>query len=221
MQNDVITAHDLHFVYPSGEFRLQVAEFRVARGETVAVVGSSGTGKTTLLNLLTGILLPDSGTVTIAGLDLSTLGREDRQDLRILKLGLIFQEFALLEYLDVLDNVLLPYRISPVLRLTSDVRERGRSLLEEVGLADKMRRFPSHLSQGERQRVAVVRALVTEPAAVLGDEPTGNLDTRNRDAVIEILFRYSNETGAPLVVVTHDLELVTRFDRAVDVRTFI
>jgi putative ABC transport system ATP-binding protein len=151
------------------------------------------------------------------GLELTNLGVEDRQDLRILKLGLVFQEFELLEYLHVLDNILLPYRITPILALDEPARDRAISLAEDVGLGDKLKRFPDQLSQGERQRVALCRALVTRPAVILGDEPTGNLDNVNRDHVTEALFRYSKETGAPLVVVTHDQELVERFDRNIDV----
>ena len=108
-------------------------------------------------------------------------------------------------------------RVSPVLVLDGAVRERARRLAADVGLGDKLRRYPGELSQGERQRAAVCRAMVTRPAIVLGDEPTGNLDPANRDHVMDSLFRYSEETGAPLVVVTHDHELVGRFDRTVDV----
>ena len=142
---------------------------------------------------------------------------EDRQDLRILKVGLVFQEFELLEYLDVLDNVLLPYRLTSLLELGDGVRERARTLLSDTGLGDKMHRYPAQLSQGERQRVALCRALVTKPAVVLGDEPTGNLDPGNRDHVIEALLTYGRQTGAPVVVVTHDHELLPRFDRVMKV----
>jgi putative ABC transport system ATP-binding protein len=171
--------------------------------------------------MLSGILTPTSGSIKVVGLDLAALGVEDRQDLRVLKLGLVFQEFELLEYLDVLDNILLPYRITPILELDASVREHATSLAKEVGLGDKLNRFPNQLSQGERQRIAVCRALVTRPAVILGDEPTGNLDAVNRDHVAETLFRYSRETGAPLVVVSHDHDLVERFDRNVDVAELI
>ena len=141
-----------------------------------------------------------------------------RRSFRIAHVGLVFQEFELLPYLDVIDNVLLPYRISPVLALDDETRERATSLVREVGLDGKQRRYPGHLSQGERQRIAVCRALVTRPAILLGDEPTGNLDPANRDHIMDTLWRYSDETEAPLVVVTHDHELLARFDRTIDVR---
>lgn len=110
-------------------------------------------------------------------------------------------------------RVLLPFRVSPVLKLNNEVIENAKSLCEEIGLGDKLNRYPGHLSQGERQRVAVCRALVTNPVLLLCDEPTGNLDRVNRDHVIDILFRYSESNSTPLVVVTHDQELVERFDK--------
>lgn len=217
MDGWMIEVTDLAFGYRKGGFELRVPRLQFARGEKVAITGPSGSGKTTLIHLLAGILIPVSGRVEFAGLDLARLGVEDRQDVRAAKMGLVFQEFELLDYLDVLDNILVPYRVSPVLALDGAVRERARGLAGDVGLGDKLRRHPGELSQGERQRVAVCRAMVTRPAIVLGDEPTGNLDPSNRDHVMDSLFRYSEDTGAPLVVVTHDGELIERFDRAVDV----
>ena len=168
-------------------------ELEVARGESVAVVGPSGCGKTTLLHLLAGILAPASGSVVVDGVESSELGREDRQDFRALAVGLVFQEFELLDYLDVLDNVLLPYRVSPALTLDGAARQRAVELVEQVGLADKKSSFPRQLSQGERQRVAVCRSLVTRPKVLFGDEPTANLDADNRDHVMDTLFRYTEE----------------------------
>ncbi len=214
----MIEARDLAFGYPHGGFALLVNELEVARGESVAVVGPSGCGKTTLLHLLAGILAPASGSVMVDGVEVSELGREDRQDFRALAVGLVFQEFELLDYLDVLDNVLLPYRVSPAPTLDEAARRRAGELVEQVGLADKRHSFPRQLSQGERQRVAVCRSLVTRPKVLFGDEPTANLDTDNRDHVMDTLFRYREEQQAPLVVVTHDRELRGRFETVVDVR---
>ena len=214
----MIGVRELAFGYPRGGFTLRVAKLDVDRGKRVAVVGPSGCGKTTLLHLLAGILVPESGSVAVDGVDLSKLGPEDRQDFRATRVGLVFQEFELLDYLDVLDNVLLPYRVSPALHLDDAARRRAGELVEQVGLAGKVHSFPRQLSQGERQRVAVCRSLVTLPRVLFGDEPTANLDPDNRDHVMETLFRYTQEQGAPLVVVTHDHELHRRFDAAVDVR---
>lgn len=213
----MIKVHDLEFGYAAGGFELAVPELAVAPRESVALSGPSGCGKTTLVHLLAGILEARAGVVEVAGLDMAALGPADRQDLRALRIGLVFQEFELLEYLDVLDNVLLPYRLTPVLELDADVRARARSLIADVGLGDKLRRFPGQLSQGERQRVALCRALVTRPAVVLGDEPTGNLDAANRDHVIDSLLAYGRVHDAAVVVVTHDRELFPRFGRVVDV----
>jgi putative ABC transport system ATP-binding protein len=214
----VIEVRNLAFGYPRGGFQLSVRELKVAQGEGVAVVGPSGCGKTTLLHLLAGVLVPVGGTVVVDGVQLSELGHEDRQDFRALSMGLVFQEFELLEYLDVIDNVLLPYRVSPALGLDGAARQRAAELVEQVDLADKKRSFPRQLSQGERQRVAVCRSLVTRPKVLFGDEPTANLDADNRDQVMDTLFRYTKEQGAPLVVVTHDAELHSRFESVLDVR---
>jgi putative ABC transport system ATP-binding protein len=214
----MIRVRDLSFGYPHGGFALSVHELEVAPGESVAVVGPSGCGKTTLLHLLAGILAPASGSVVVDGVEVSELGREDRQDFRALAVGLVFQEFELLEYLGVPDNVLLPYRVSPALTLDGAARQRAMDLVEQVGLGNKKNSYPRQLSQGERQRVAVCRSLVTRPKVLFGDEPTANLDADNRDHVMDTLFRYTEEQGAPLVVVTHDQELHGRFDTVIDVR---
>ena len=179
--------------------------------------GPSGSGKTTLLHLLAGILASQSGSLRVAGTELHGLGDRERRAFRVTGVGLVFQEFELLEYLDVLDNVLLPYRLTPVLEMDEEARRRATELARDIGLGDKLHRFPGQLSQGERQRVGLCRALVTRPAVVLGDEPTGNLDPANRDHVTDALLRYGREAGAPVVVVTHDHELLPRFDRCIDV----
>jgi putative ABC transport system ATP-binding protein len=216
----MIEINDLLFEYQNGAFGLKISDLSIQLGEKVALIGPSGTGKTTLLNLLAGILTPSSGAIHIEGLDIAQLKADDRQDFRAVKMGLIFQEFGLLEYLTVLENICLPYRISPVLEMDTTVLERGREVAETIGLGDKLHRYPKHLSQGERQRIEVCRAMITEPAMILGDEPTGNLDPGNRDHVAALLFDYSASSGAPLLVVTHDYELVKQFDRTIDIREF-
>jgi putative ABC transport system ATP-binding protein len=214
----MIAVRNLAFRYPRGGFALTVESLEIGAGESIVLVGPSGSGKTTLLHLLAGILAADSGSLIVDDVELPGLGRDDRQDFRAVTVGLVFQEFELLDYLDVVDNVLLPYRVSPVLSIDQAARQRAGELVEQVGLGDKLHSFPRQLSQGERQRVAVCRSLVTRPKVLFGDEPTANLDTDNRDQVIETLFRYSREQRAPLVVVTHDRELRHRFDSVVDIR---
>jgi len=216
----MIEVKNVTFGYKIGGFRIAIPALDVAAGEKVAVIGPSGSGKTTLLNLLSGVLAPSAGRIAVDGTDVAALGREDRQDYRALRMGMVFQEFELLSYLDVLDNVLLPYRVSPVLTLNGEARDRARELVREVGLGGKERRYPRHLSHGERQRVAVCRALVTRPVVLFGDEPTGNLDPDNRDHIMNTLWRYCDDAKAPVVVVTHDHELLGRFDRTLDVMEF-
>jgi putative ABC transport system ATP-binding protein len=212
---------DLHFQYGDAGFALRIDTLRVAAAESVALVGPSGSGKTTLLHLVAGILSPDAGSVRVAGEDLAALNDSARRAFRVRRIGLVFQEFELLEYLSVLDNVLLPYRIHPTaLRLDAATRERARALAERLGIGDKLGRGPRSLSQGERQRAAVCRALVTGPPLLLADEPTGNLDPANKERVLDALFELAAETGATILTVTHDHELLPRFDRVIDLKDF-
>jgi ABC-type lipoprotein export system ATPase subunit len=213
----MISVRDLHFSYPGGEFELDVPQLEIGRGEKLAVTGPSGSGKTTLLHLIAGIRLPQTGTVTTDGVEVNGLDDGARRDFRIRRIGLVFQEFELLEYLSVIDNILLPYRISGSLELTGTVGERARALAAEVGLGDKTRRLSTSLSHGEKQRVAVCRALVAEPVLLLADEPTGNLDPSNTQRVLDILLDAAETSGATLVTVTHDHDLLPKFDRKIDV----
>jgi ABC-type lipoprotein export system ATPase subunit len=184
----------------------------------VAIIGPSGCGKTTLLGLLTGILVPQSGRVIVSGTEISGVGDAERRRFRITKMGLVFQSLALVEYLNVLDNLLHSYRITNALRLDDDVRNRACSLASDLGLADKLRRPVGALSQGERQRVAIGRALLSKPEILLADEATGNLDPANKGRILDLLFAQLERDGATLVAVTHDHELLPRFDRVVDFR---
>ena len=216
----MIEVLDLDFRYADGDFILRVPRLSIDKASTVAMVGPSGCGKTTLLNLVAGIALPHAGSLTTNDVQVHSLSDRARRDFRIRHIGLVFQEFELLEYLSVFDNILLPYRINSSLELTSRVRDRARELARDVGIEDKLRRHPNKLSQGEKQRVAVCRALLTEPVLLLADEPTGNLDPGNKGRVLDILFDYAGRSGATLVTVTHDLDLVDRFSRVVDFRQF-
>ncbi len=213
----MILISDLRFRYPEGEFELNVPALSVARGETVAVIGPSGSGKTTLLHLMAGIRLPQSGKVTTDDVEVTDLDDGVRRDFRIRQIGMVFQEFELLEYLTVLDNILLPYRINGSLQLNRAVRERAATIAEQVGISDKLNRLSTRLSHGEKQRVAVCRALIAEPVLLLADEPTGNLDPTNTTKVLDILLDAAEATDATLVTVTHDHELLPRFDRSIDV----
>jgi putative ABC transport system ATP-binding protein len=212
----VIEFTDIRFQYPHSSFALELVPTRVENREHVALVGPSGCGKTTLLNLLAGVLVPDAGAVSVAGERVDQLAETPRRDFRIRRLGLVFQNFELLDYLDVRDNILLPLRVGRGLSVSDEARQRVSGLAERLGIADKLDRHPQQLSQGERQRVAVARALLLEPPLVLADEPTGNLDPANKFVVLDLLLDYTREQGATLLAVTHDQELLDRFDRVVD-----
>ncbi|MGI9248960.1 MAG: ABC transporter ATP-binding protein [Woeseiaceae bacterium] len=216
----MIKIGNLRFSYAEGDFSLDIRELAVARGETVAIVGPSGSGKTTLLNLIAGTEIPQSGQVTTNGYKISGLQDAARRNFRISNIGLVLQEFELLEYLNVLDNILLPYRINRTLQLGAGIRERAEAIAKSVGIGDKLSRFPNQLSQGEKQRVAVVRALVVQPPLLLADEPTGNLDPLNKGRVLDILLQYAEDSAATLVAVTHDHDILDRFHRVIDFKNF-
>ncbi|WP_308916355.1 ABC transporter ATP-binding protein [Jannaschia sp. LMIT008] len=211
----MIEVRDLRFAYGGG-FALHVPALSVGAGERVAVVGPSGSGKTTLLNLVSGIAVADAGDVVLDGVAVGALSDRDRRRLRAARVGFVFQEFALVDYLPAEENVLYPYRVGTGLRLDRAARDRARALLADFGLGAKTQRRPHQLSQGERQRVAIARALVTRPKAILADEATGNLDPANKEAALDLLFAQAADTGAALLCVTHDHELLPRFDRVVD-----
>jgi putative ABC transport system ATP-binding protein len=213
----MVEVSHLEFGYREGAFQLSVPRLSAAPGETLAIIGPSGTGKTTLLSLIAGILVPRSGTVDLDGTTISALSDSMRREFRIQRTGLVFQEFELLEYLSVLDNILLPYRISDALKLDRPVLTRATELAESVDIADKLTRYPRKLSQGERQRVALCRSLLVQPSVILADEPTGNLDPENRDRVLEIVFDYVRTRKATLITVTHEHEILDRFDRVIDI----
>ncbi len=216
----MIELRNLQFAYGESGFRLKIPELCIPQGRRVCWIGPSGSGKTTLLHLVAGIFSPETGVVKTCDVELTALRDADRRDFRIANVGLVFQDFALLDYLCVLDNILLPYRINRGLHLDSSVRERAQRLATEVGLGDMLSRRPTQLSQGERQRVAVCRAVITNPKILLADEPTANLDPGNSMRVLDALDSYSTHHKTTLVVVSHDREILTRFDDTIDVSEF-
>jgi len=216
----LIGIHELGFRYPGGTFALDIPAFRVEQGEKVAVIGPSGSGKTTLLNLIAGIVTPKQGSVTVGDTRVSDLSDAARRNFRIRNLGFVFQDFELLDYLNVMDNILHPYRITRALRLEAGVRERAVALAEQMDIGDKLRRRADDLSQGEKQRVAICRALLPGPRLLLADEATGNLDPDNKGRILELLFDSVDEHHATLLAVTHDHELLPRFDRVVNFASF-
>ena len=216
----MIRVDSLEFYYREGEFCLSVPELTVEKTEKVAVIGSSGSGKTTLLNLIAGIVTPIKGTVSVDDLKVSELIDRERRDFRITSLGFVFQDFELLDYLNVMDNILHPYRITGALTLDKAVRERAGILAQEMGIGDKLKRPANDLSQGEKQRAAICRALLPQPKLLLADEATGNLDPDNKTRILDLLFQSVADHDATLLAVTHDYDLLKRFDRVIDFKDF-
>jgi len=216
----MIRIENLEFSYPGADFHLQIPAFEVGAGEKVAVIGPSGSGKTTLLNLVAGILLPSSGHVQVNEISVSELNDAERRNFRIAHIGQVFQAFELIDYLNVLDNILHPFRITRSLKLTSQVRLHADSLAKQMGIGDKLARRIDRLSQGEKQRVAICRALLPAPRLILADEATGNLDPRNKAQILELLFQSVEDHEATLLAVTHDHELLPHFDRVIDFHDF-
>jgi putative ABC transport system ATP-binding protein len=212
----MIELSSLRFYYLEGGFSLSIPELRIADGEKVAVVGPSGSGKTTLLNLVAGIDVPQHGQINVRDTALHDLNDAKRRDFRITNIGFVFQSFELLDYLNVLDNILHPYRISRALKLNSDVRERAKGLAQQMGLGHMLNRRSDSLSQGERQRAAICRALLPKPQLILADEATGNLDPENKRLILDLLFNAVDHQGATLLAVTHDHDLLPSFDRVID-----
>jgi putative ABC transport system ATP-binding protein len=195
---------------------LDGVDVAVGKGERVAVLGPSGSGKSTLLNLVSGIDLPDEGTVTVAGVELTSLSERDRTLFRREHLGFVFQFFNLIPTLTVLENLLLPLELLG--RAGDTGTERARSLLDAVDLGGRASSYPDRLSGGEQQRVAVARAIVHRPSLVLADEPTGNLDEDTGARVVALLDDLVARDGITLVAVTHARELAARMDRILRVR---
>jgi putative ABC transport system ATP-binding protein len=216
----MITITDLEFRFAHSDFRLAVPSLDIGAAERVAIIGPSGSGKTTLLHLISGILRPSRGTIRVQELALNALSDAARRAFRVARVGLVFQNFELVGYLDAFENILLPCRLNPALPLTTERERRVEQLARETGIEHRLRYFPHRLSQGEKQRVALCRALLPEPPLLLADEPTGNLDPAAKQRVVDLLFQQAEHSRATLLMVTHDTEIAARFPCVLDCRQF-
>jgi putative ABC transport system ATP-binding protein len=188
--------------------------FSVGQGDSMAIIGPSGSGKTTLLGLCAGLDTATSGTLSLMGFKLNVMDEDDRAYLRNQYVGFVFQNFQLLSTLTALENVMVPLE----LRGSKDASPKAKELLTRVGLGDRSHHYPSQLSGGEQQRVAMARAFITDPKILFADEPTGNLDEENAQHITELLFGMNKEKGTTLVLVTHNLELAQRTRRILRMR---
>ncbi|MBX2966377.1 MAG: ABC transporter ATP-binding protein [Cyclobacteriaceae bacterium] len=212
MSQYVLQAEALTKTYRSGSGSLTVLDtvsFSVQQGNTISIVGPSGSGKTTLLGLCAGLDVPTSGIISLMGFKLNAMSEDDRAYIRNQYVGFVFQNFQLLPTLTALENVMVPLE----LRGEKHVRQKAVELLVRVGLEKRVDHYPSQLSGGEQQRVAMARAFITEPKILFADEPTGNLDDENALHVTELLFSLNKQQGTTLVMVTHNLELARKTER--------
>lgn len=211
-----ITVSDLHFTYPGSPFQLRVGDLSVDAGGSFALLGPSGAGKTTLLRLMSGLLAPEKGEVRLGDTTLTGMSEAKRRAFRLSEVGLVFQDFALLDYLTVEENILLPQRFG----IAKSAPSSATDLAERLEITPHWKKLAGQLSQGERQRVAIARALAHGPRFLFADEPTASLDATRREIVMDLLLDYTRGTEACLVMVTHDTDLIPRFPNHARVEYF-
>jgi putative ABC transport system ATP-binding protein len=204
----MIKLNNIKYSYPNSDFHLAIKSMQIDWGQKTAIIGPSGFGKTTMLNLIAGILIPREGEISVNDQVINILNDQDRRNYRVKKIGFVFQDFKLLDYLNVYDNILIPFRINKSMQLNNDIRNSVTDIAQSMNIGNKLYKHPSKLSHGERQRVAICRALLNRPKVILADEPTGNLDPDNKSHIMNILFEYVQNYKSTLVTVTHDHELL-------------
>ncbi len=218
MDGPAVELRDVHLSLGRGAARVHILKglsLRIARGETVGLVGPSGSGKSTLLMVLAGLERPDSGAVRVAGRSLDALSEDGLARFRGENIGIVFQSFHLIPTMTALENVAIPLELAGA----PDAFFRASAELQAVGLKDRLRHYPAQVSGGEQQRVALARALAPNPSILVADEPTGNLDAATGDSIIELMFALRRDRGATLVLVTHDPALAARCDRTIKVNS--
>lgn len=217
MPETVLHAEGLTKIYKSADHLLTVLDhvsFQVAQGESLSIIGPSGSGKTTLLGLCAGLDIPSHGTISLMGFKLNAMDEDDRAYVRNQFVGFVFQNFQLLSTLTALENVMVPLE----LRGEKNVAPKAKDLLSRVGLSERFNHYPSQLSGGEQQRVAMARAFITAPRILFADEPTGNLDEENASQITDLLFRMNREEKTTLIMVTHNLELAEKTERILQMK---
>jgi putative ABC transport system ATP-binding protein len=215
--SDLLELQDIHLNYKTESTAVEVirgVSLKINSNESVAIVGKSGSGKTSLIMLIAGLERPNSGKIIFEGEDISQYSEDRLADIRKRKIGIVFQSFYLIPNYTALENVSLVLEINKV----PDAKKKSMELLEQFGLKDRINHFPSQLSGGEQQRVAIARSIVLNPKLILADEPSGNLDSENSKLIMSLLFKYYKQNGSSLVLVTHDQMLAKECDRIIEIK---
>ena len=215
--SDLLELQDIHLNYKTESTAVEVirgVSLKINSNESVAIVGKSGSGKTSLIMLIAGLECPNSGKIIFEGEDISQYSEDQLADIRKRKIGIVFQSFYLIPNYTALENVSLVLEINKV----PDAKKKSMELLEQFGLKDRINHFPSQLSGGEQQRVAIARSIVLNPKLILADEPSGNLDSENSKLIMSLLFKYCKQNGSSLVLVTHDQMLAKECDRIIEIK---
>jgi putative ABC transport system ATP-binding protein len=215
--SDLLELQDIHLNYKTESTAVEVirgVSLKINSNESVAIVGKSGSGKTSLIMLIAGLECPNSGKIIFEGEDISQYSEDRLADIRKRKIGIVFQSFYLIPNYTALENVSLVLEINKV----PDAKKKSMELLERLGLKDRINHFPSQLSGGEQQRVAIARSIVLNPKLILADEPSGNLDSENSKLIMSLLFKYCKQNGSSLVLVTHDQMLAKKCDRIIEIK---
>lgn len=217
-ENLILQISDLHFQYPASDFKIEISNIKITQGSKIAISGKSGSGKTTLIHLISGILKPQSGEILFFDKSITDMNDNDIRKHRISNIGFIFQEFELLDYLNVMDNLVLPYKINKSLSLDEEIKDKAKEIANRIGIGNKLDQHPKQLSGGERQRLAIARALITSPPLIIADEPTGNLDDKTSNIVMDEITDQVSYTNSTLIMISHNNELISSFDEIIDIQ---
>ena len=217
-ENLILQIRDLHFQYPASDFKIEISDIKITQGSKIAISGKSGSGKTTLIHLISGILKPQSGEILFYDKSITDMNDKEIRKHRISNIGFIFQEFELLEYLNVMDNLILPYKINKSLVLDAEIKDKAKEIANRIGIGNKLDQHPKQLSGGERQRLAIARALITSPPLIIADEPTGNLDEKTSNIVMDEITDQVSYTNSTLIMISHNNELISSFDVIIDIQ---